>query len=90
MHYKNGTEAHEGDFAIFKDCSGKVGAGILIALSTGCSTCNAQLVYPALGGIERQYVTISDGYLAADAFAAMEPKITVSASPSTVEIPAPS
>ena len=84
MHFKNGTEAHESDPAIYKDYAGNVRAGVLHSITPASTTCNGMLTYPVPGGVNQLSVTIGDGYSAADAFAAiaaLEPKVTVTTTP---------
>ena len=73
MHYKNGTEAKDGDAVILKNSHGKIDAGTLHSLNAGCTTCNGQVAIAVPGGFKNEYVTIGEIYSAADAFQAMTP-----------------
>lgn len=67
MHYKNGREAHEGDFVIHKD-GDRVLAGKVHSLNTQAKTCNGQIAIPVLGGCTHYCVTLSDCLRADDAW----------------------
>lgn len=72
MHYKNGTEAKNGDAVILKRWNGDIGAGTLHSVNAGSTTCNGTVATPVPGGMLQEGVTIGEIYSAADAFAAME------------------
>jgi len=74
MHYKNGTEAKDGDAVIAKDYTGTVRAGTLHGLQAKNTTCNGTVAFPMPGGCQQHSVTIGEIYSAADAFAALEAK----------------
>lgn len=73
MHYKNGREAKDGDFAI-DSVSRK--AGIVKNCSAQSDRCNAHLYYPQFGGTTYTTVTLGECYHVDDAVAALEPKAT--------------
>jgi hypothetical protein len=80
MHYKNGKEAHEGDPVIGESYkgSGAIIAGKIHNLQAGQKTCNCTVAVPVFGGIEQMTCrNVSDHYLAADAFAAIEAQLAV-------------
>jgi len=76
MHYKNGTEAKEGDAVILKRYNGKIMAGVLHNVSGNpeCKTCNGTVAIPCPGGIMQDSVTIGEIYSAADGFNSLEPR----------------
>ena len=73
MHYANGREAKEGDFAIVADDNGKVKAGQIHSIaSSSVTTCNCRMVVPIPGGIENHYCTLGNMYHAEDALKEMK------------------
>ncbi len=71
MHYKNGREAKEGDAVLFP-MYGKMIAGNIFNLNAAATTCNGEVCYPVHGGTRSTSVNVNEGYLAQDAFDAVE------------------
>ena len=75
MHYKNLTEAHEGDHVIAKDYNGKIVTGVItdLAADPKQNTCNCSVVILRPGGSEKlTRQTVGNLWLAADAVAVAE------------------
>ena len=69
MHYKNGTEAHEGDYVIYpQPFRGTVVAGQIYHLNPGTETCNSMLAVTKPGGVDWYHVNIKDCISADDAY----------------------
>ncbi len=73
MHYRNGREAHEGDFVIHND-GYKVKCGRVHSLSAQSTTCNGQMAVAVLGGSVQEYVTLSNCLHADDAWLVAYPE----------------
>lgn len=71
MHYKNGREAKSGDPVVGKNYNSFF-AGVLHSLNAGCTTCNAQVAIPVIGGSTNWCVTVGELYHAEDAFKAVD------------------
>jgi hypothetical protein len=74
MHYRNEREAREGDPVVFPNpnagwppIAGRIGE-----LNANSDTCNGIVFYPVLGGIEKAWVTVRDGFHSEDALAAAQ------------------
>ena len=77
MHYKNGREARNGDLVIGKPEYGPgVIVGIVQDINPVADKCNCVVIRP--GGLIQNCVTCGELYFAEDAYAAIEPKISVS------------
>ncbi len=77
MHYKNGREAKEGEPVICTGYNGQITVGKIHSL-VAATTCNATVAEPVMGGVQQLTCrTVGEMYHAEDAFAALEPKITV-------------
>ena len=74
MHYKDGSEAREGDPVICRPDSryDYTIAGKLHTLTYTSDTCNGKLAVPIVGGVDQVYVNIKDCYHAAQAYAAAD------------------
>lgn len=83
MHYKNGTEAKKGDHVVLKRWNGEVIAGVISELDPCATTCNAMLYRIVPGMTCQEAVNLSDLYLAADAYAAIEPKVVTTPPPTS-------
>lgn len=70
MHYKNGREAKVLDPVIVKEYGG-YRAGVIHSLNPGTTSCNAQVAWPGITGIQNTCITVGDCYHAEDAFAAL-------------------
>ena len=76
MHYKNGREAKEGDFAVAVNDSKKVVAGQIHSIAaSSVTTCNCRMVLPIPGGVEHHYFTLGNMYHVEDALTALNPDI---------------
>ena len=75
MHYKNGTEAKDGDHVVMKkDWDGKIIAGVLHSTIPANESCNGQVAFPVVGGVGTECATVGNIYSAADALSAIEEK----------------
>lgn len=82
-HYKNSRLAQNGDPVISKQYN-TLYAGILHSINPGCTTCNAQIAYPVMGGMSNCCLTVGDCFHAEDAFAAVQALIPI---PAPVAVP---
>ena len=74
MHYKDGSEAREGDPVVCRPDAGfdYTIAGKLHTIRSNSETCNGQVAVPIVGGVNQVYVTIKDCYHAGQAYAAAD------------------
>jgi hypothetical protein len=72
MHYGNGRKAVEGDAVVAHDGNGKVFAGTLHSIQPAATSCNARVATPVPGGVDQNYVTLSNCYHANDAWNCMK------------------
>ena len=80
MHYKNGREAKEGDFAITMDNNSRPVAGVVTQIVQS-ETCNCTVVIPIVGGTEKLTCrTLALMHHVQDAFEAIEPLILADSS----------
>ncbi len=84
MHYRDGRTAKVGDFVVGKcyNTSGII-AGQMVSINEASTTCNCTVAFvgTAATPVKTDYSQCDNLYHAEDAYAAIEPKITVTPTP---------